>query len=84
MTGKLIIADASRVTPLAFMDAIGMSSPEQRAESKREMEEQCIRAIERGDTYGWPPSMVAECRKIIAARIPLTDVEDLGPGRIAA
>lgn len=53
-------------------------------ENLRRMHEQCIRAIERGDTYGWPPLMVADCRKIIAERVALTDVEHLGPGRIAA
>lgn len=34
----------------------------------REHQERCIRAIERGDTYGFPPMMVADCRKIIEER----------------
>jgi hypothetical protein len=54
------------MTPLEFMDAIGMSSPEKRAARQAENREQCIRAIEAGDTYGWPPLLVEECRAIMA------------------
>lgn len=63
---RLIVADASKVTPLQFLDALGLSSPEQRAANLASLREQCINAIERGDTYGWPPLMVADCRKIMA------------------
>jgi hypothetical protein len=62
------VADASKMSGLAFMDATGMSSPEKRATDRLQMQQQCIRAIERGDTYGWPPMMVAECRKLMEAR----------------
>jgi hypothetical protein len=64
----LITADASKVTPLEFMDAIGMSSPEKRAKRQAELRAQCIRAIEGGHLYGWPGLLVAECRAIIAER----------------
>jgi hypothetical protein len=66
--GDLITADASKMSGLAFMDATGVSSPEKRAADRLQMQQQCIRAIERGDTYGWPPMMVAECRKLMEAR----------------
>lgn len=39
-----------------------------RGERDRQMREQCISAIGRGDTYGWPPAMVEECRKLSDAR----------------
>ena len=68
---RAIIADARKVSPRAFLDALGLSSPELRAERQRNLEEQCIRAIERGDTYGWPPMMVADCRRIMAEREPI-------------
>jgi hypothetical protein len=59
----LTTANARKVSGLQFLDAIGLDSPERREMRAREMREQCIRAIEAGDTYGWPPSMVADCRK---------------------
>jgi hypothetical protein len=65
---RLITADARAVTPQQFFDAITGDSAEKRAERDRVMHEQCIRAIERGDTYGWPPAMVEECRAIMAER----------------
>lgn len=65
---NLVTADARKTSGLDFMDAIGFSSPEERAARRALMQEQCIRAIQAGDTYGWPPLMVAECRTIIAER----------------
>jgi hypothetical protein len=66
MTDKLITARADQMTPLEFMDTIGMSSPEKRAKRQAELRAQCIRAIEGGDLYGWPPLLVEECRQIMA------------------
>lgn len=63
-----VTADARNVTPLQFMDAMGMSSPEKRAARLIENQERCIRAIVRGDTYGIPPLLVEECRAIMAER----------------
>jgi hypothetical protein len=59
-------ADASKVSGRAFLDAIGLSSPEAREARREQSRQRCIRAIERGDTYGFPPSLVDECRQIIA------------------
>lgn len=65
-TDSLITADASKVSGAEFFDAVFGVTPEMREEKARLMREQCIAATERGDTYGWPPLMVAECREIMA------------------
>ena len=67
-TGRIITADAGQVSARTFFDAITGRTDEQRTEERRRMDEQCIRAIERGDTYGWPPASVERCRKIMASR----------------
>ena len=64
----LVTADASKVSGTQFLDAIGFDSPERRSARQAQMQEQCIQAIERGDTYGWPPLMVEDCRKVMAER----------------
>ena len=69
---RLIVADARRVSPCEFLDFVFGTSPEDRAKRDRAMEPDCIAAIERGDTYGWPPLMVARCREIIDARLTET------------
>lgn len=81
MRGRVIAADARKVSGAQFLEVFLGSY-----EAKRQATyERCIRAINAGgDLYGWPPSMVERCRKIIAERVALTEVEDLGPGRIAA
>jgi hypothetical protein len=61
-------ADASKVSGRAFLDAIGLSSPEAREARREQSRQRCIRAIERGDVYGFPPSLVDECRDLIAER----------------
>jgi hypothetical protein len=68
MTDKLITADASKVSGAAFLDAILGITHEQRAEQRQQDIERCIRAIVRGDTYGYPPVFVNECRAIMAER----------------
>lgn len=65
---NLVTVDASKVSGRDFLDAITGNSPEKRAEHRQREIERCIRAIQRGDTYGWPPVMVAECRHIMAMR----------------
>jgi hypothetical protein len=69
----LITYRADRMSGIEFLDAIGLSSPEKRSAAAALMQEQCIRAIESGNTYGWPPLMVAECQKIIEERARLTE-----------
>jgi hypothetical protein len=74
------IADARKTSGAEFVAQIlGPYEPKRQA-----IYEQCIRAIRRGDLHAWPPAMVEHCRKLMAEQEPLTDVEDLGPGRIAA
>lgn len=72
---RAITADASKVTAREFLDAVGLSSPEERAERRRRLVSQCMAAIESGDTYGWPPVLVQQCREqmIEPARHVLTD-----------
>lgn len=67
---NLIIADARKVSGRDFLDALGLSSPEKREARRQQDRERCIRAIERGNTYGFPPSLVAECRTIMELRQP--------------
>lgn len=69
----VVTADAGKVSGRQFLDALGLSSPEQRAERQREMIAQCIAAIERGDTYGWPPLLVAQCREQMDGK-PLSEL----------
>lgn len=86
MSDRAIVADARAVTPRQFLDSLGLSSPEVRAKRDRELREQCIRAISRGDTYGWPPALLAECRKLIEEQESLTEETHGDPfkGRFAA
>jgi hypothetical protein len=65
---RALLADARKVSGRDFLDAITGRSPEARAAEREQMIRQCIRAIENGDTYGWGPAFVAECREIIAER----------------
>jgi hypothetical protein len=51
-----------------FLDAILGITHEQRAEQRQQDIERCIRAIQRGDTYGYPPVFVNECKAIMAER----------------
>jgi hypothetical protein len=62
MTDKLITADARKMSGADFIDAILGITHEQRAEQRQQDIERCIRAIQRGDTYGWGPFWIAECR----------------------
>ena len=62
---RAITADASKVTAREFLDAVGLSSPEIRAERQARLERECIDAIKSGDTYGWPPVLVEHCRKLM-------------------
>jgi hypothetical protein len=80
------LADASKVTPRQFIDALGLSSPEEREARRAADREGCMRAIRRGDTFGWPGVLVDQCRAIIAERdgAELAPVEHLGPGKVAA
>lgn len=73
MTDRLIAANARAVSPRQFLDALGMDSPEKRTARQALLREQCIRAIEAGDTFGWPPLLVEECREIMAQRAALED-----------
>jgi hypothetical protein len=65
---RCITADAATVTPRQFIDALCLSSPEKRAADRAAMLESCIRAVRRNETYGWPPMMQDEARRIIAER----------------
>lgn len=67
-TSTLVTMDARKVSGREFIDALGLSTPEQREARRQQSREQCIRAIESGNTYGFPPMLVAECREIIAER----------------
>lgn len=69
-----VTADARKVSPLGFLDALALSSPEKREAQRQRDIESCIRAIHRGDTYGYPPVLVAECKRIIAERETLAPV----------
>lgn len=62
----VIIADAKKVTPAQFMDAV--FGPSNIEEMRAKDRERCIRAIERGDVYGIPPVLVRECLHIMAMR----------------
>lgn len=64
----LVTMDARKVSPREFIEALGLSSPEQREARRQRDRELCIAAIKAGNTYGFPPVMVAECREIIAER----------------
>lgn len=83
---RAVTADASSVSARSFFDAMTGRTDAQRAEERRQMDEQCIRAIRRGDTYGWPPSTVNRCRQIIAERDAeqIVEVEWLAGKGIAA
>lgn len=65
---RLITADASTTSSLGFFDAITGSSPERREAQRQQHYESCIRAIERGDTRGYPPAMVEHCIGLMAER----------------
>jgi hypothetical protein len=71
----LVTADASEMSGLAFMDATGMSSPEKRAERIHRDRQACIRAIRAGDTRGFPPMFVADCRRIMAEQPDFDQVD---------
>jgi hypothetical protein len=60
-----ISADASKVSPTEFIDRVFGTTPESRAADRQRDIARCIRAIERGDVYGFPPVLVAECRKLM-------------------
>lgn len=76
MNDRIIIADASKVSGAQFLEHFFGSY-----EAKRQEQfERCIRAINRGDTYGWPPMMVEHCKKLMAEREALTEVvRDIDP-----
>lgn len=76
---NMLIAPVSKVDAGEFCDRVGIPRLNMSL-----IHEQCIRAIHRGDTYGYPPMLVEHCKKLIAEREPLTEVENLGPGSIAA
>lgn len=80
---RITIADAAKASPQQFLDRLGLDGPERREARLNAHYASCIRAIERGDTYGFPPMMVEHCKTIMADG-RLVDVEHLGPGRIAA
>jgi hypothetical protein len=48
------------------MDAVTGSSPEKRAAHRQLEIDRCIKAIGRGDVYGFPQLLVRECEAIIA------------------
>jgi hypothetical protein len=73
--GDLITADASKMSGLAFMDATGMSSPEKRAERIHRDRQACIRAIRNGNTRGFPPMFVTDCRRIMAEQPDFDQVD---------
>lgn len=62
----LITAPADKTSPRSFLDALGLSSPELREARRQETREQCIRAIKRGDVFGFPPALVRECQALMA------------------
>lgn len=63
---RCVVAKASKVSGLEFCDVITGRSPEIRAAEREQTIQRCIRAIERGDVYGFPPMLVDECREIMA------------------
>lgn len=86
---RLIVADASKVSATAFLDAVLGITPEQIEERRRLSREQCIRAIEAGDTYGFPPVLVDECRQIMteraaAEKVRVCQMAQKGPARTPA
>jgi hypothetical protein len=70
-----LTADASKMSGLAFMDATGLSSPEKRAERIHRDRQACIRAIRNGDTRGFPPMFVDDCRRIMAEQPDFDQVD---------
>lgn len=79
-----LTADASKVSGRDFLDLVTGNSPEKRALRREQEIAKCIAAIKRGDTYGFPPVMVAECKQIMAEEdAALVYVERIAPGRIA-
>ena len=68
MTDFAITADARKVTSREFLSLVTGFTDEVRAARREETRQQCIRAIGRGNTYGFPPSLVAECRAIMASQ----------------
>jgi len=86
----LITADASKVTPRQFLDAIFGDTDETRAARQAEQQRLLIDIIRNGGSlYGWPPMQVAAARRVIAAQdiadddLALTYVERIALGRIA-
>ncbi len=68
----IITADASKVSPAQFFDALFPGLPS-REQLYAEMIEVIIGRIERGDSlYGYPPLAVADARKLMDERA-LTD-----------
>lgn len=66
---RILIEDATKPAPqMAELLRRLAGDPEAILEHHRQ---RCIRAIRRGDTYGFPPAMVEDCRKIIAEEIAL-------------
>lgn len=60
---RLFTTDARTKTPTQFLDALGIPKTDLGA-----MQEQCIRAIESGELYGWPGLIVDQCRQIMASK----------------
>lgn len=73
-------APADQVSMLDFMDAFGLSSPEQREASRELLISQCCAAIRSGDTYGWPPMLVAQCKAQFPDILGL-EAKPIGDGR---
>jgi hypothetical protein len=70
MTARFIDLDTGTVretTDREFFCRL-FGSDEQRAERDRQADERCIRAIQAGDTYGYPPVQVDRCRQLMALR----------------
>jgi hypothetical protein len=84
VTSQAIIADASKVSSRGFLDAVTGRSDAVRAAERQQIIDQCIRAIKRGDTYGFGPALVAEAKQIMAEEdASLIYVERIAPGRVA-
>ena len=82
---SLITADARTVSPRQFLDALGLTSADERETYRRNLRASCIRAIARGDTYGFPPALVDECRAELAEDdLALVPVDRISPTRVAA
>lgn len=63
---SLIISDASKVSSQGFLDVMTGRSDAVRAAERQQIIDRCIRAIRNGNTYGFGPALVAECKQIMA------------------